>query len=269
MKRFLAHFTACLWMAAAWSAVLCTPGLEIYFNNPGQFNIGPAFAIALFAAAMLAGTALFALLLAPFQAKSPSACQALAFAGCCDSLLQYHLWANFFRFFEEPSSIIGPVLLLSSVHLILLALPFIVAWRLRARLAPRACKLALVLLLTQAVVLGNALAHYHEPTYDFKEYAFSETEKFTFGQQENIIILVVDCMGEGICKEVLDKFPELKDSLRDFTCFDRMTSPLPWTMYAVPAMLTGIDFPRKAPREPADASHDIVSRHTFLFSYKI
>ena len=52
---------------------------------------------------------------------------------------------------------------------------------------------------------------------------------------------------------MLKKYPEVAVSLKDFTCFDRMTSPLPRTMYAVPAMLTGCNY---SDREFAEYEHD-------------
>ncbi|MBR4673709.1 MAG: hypothetical protein IKP00_04520 [Victivallales bacterium] len=43
-------------------------------------------------------------------------------------------------------------------------------------------------------------------------------------------------------KEELEKYPELKELFKDFTCLEGMRSPLPRTMAAIPAMLTGMSF---------------------------
>ncbi len=235
--------------------LLFAPGAILYFTNPDQFNIGPTFLLISFAVAITTTSILLASLLAIAYMKSPAITQAFSLACCCDIFLQYHAWSSYFFNWGIEYHFSSEFLLLAIIHCLLLALPFVVAWLYRNFLSRHAVRLSWVILLSQAVVMMNSIAHYKEASYDFKQYTFSEKGKFTFGSQENIIIMVVDCMGEGICKEVLDKYPDFKESLRDFTCFDRMISPLPWTMYAIPAMISGINFPRKDFRIPSDDDH--------------
>ena len=255
MKQRLKQLSPCLWVSCALSAMLFSLGLVIYFNNPIHFNIGPAFLLTSFAIVMAASIIVFASLLVAFHKIAPASSLAIGLACCVNIFLQYHEWSSLFVDHGVPYSFSWDFLLLSSVHGLLLAIPIVVACFFRNFCAHNAVKLSWIIIFSQAVVVANAMVHYKEPAYDFKQYTFSEKEKFTFGSQENIIIMVVDCMGEGICKEVLDKYPELKESLHDFVCFDRMISPLPWTMYAVPAMISGINFPRKDYRIPSDDDH--------------
>ena len=73
-------------------------------------------------------------------------------------------------------------------------------------------------------------------------YTFEEKNKFTFGSQENILLMVVDCLGEELFKEEIVRYPELKALFKDFVVLDKMTSTIPRTMGALPAMMTGVEF---------------------------
>ena len=129
---------------------------------------------------------------------------------------------------------------LGACHLLCLSIPLVLALVFRRQCHRHAGKIAAVLILTQAVPTVEMLfSGEGTAEYDFQEYTFSEKEKFTFGTRNNVILLVVDAMGERTAKKTLKAFPELRETLRDFTCFDKIESPLPKTMFAVPAMLTG------------------------------
>ena len=264
MHRLILHFVSCLWMAAGVSLLLFTPGLVIYFNNPDQFNIGLGFLLTTFAIAVLSCTFVMAILLGILHKITPQGAHAIGFACCINIFLQYHAWSELFVPYLTIKFFSWDFLFFVLLFIVIMGLPFVLAWRFRAFIAEHIRRLFLVVLCTQLVAVAHPLLHYKEPNYDFKSYAFTETDKFTFGQKENIIIMVVDCMGEGICKEVLEKYPDLKDSLRDFTCFDRMISPLPWTMYAVPAMMTGVDFPRKEYGVPGNDDHSAYLREVCM-----
>lgn len=256
MKKTSTDYLPCLWVSVAISIMLFTPGLVIYLNNPAHFNASGSIVGGAYVSMVLLCTLPLTLLLAIPYKKWPETVVACGFALCCDVLLQYNVWSSYFVAYHPGSYWTWDFLFLAFMHCIFLLTPFVLAWFIRAFLNRNAGKLLMVIALAQLVLVGNALFSKTEAEeYDFKEYTFSETEKFTFGEKENIIVLVVDCMGEGICKEVLEKYPELKEALRDFVCFDRMISPLPWTMYAVPAMMTGVNFPRKEYRIPADDDH--------------
>ena len=86
---------------------------------------------------------------------------------------------------------------------------------------------------------------YSHPTSSFNTMyrnCFEENNKFTFACKENVILLVVDCLGSELFKEEIRKYPELEVLFKDFTSLERMRSPMPRTMAAVPAMLTGMCF---------------------------
>lgn len=261
----------CGGFAALLSLPLCS-GLTILLNSPEQFTVGKTEALACGALALLLLSTALALPPLALPRKGTRHLPALLLALTLDVFLQLHLWNEVFPDYRPESLLSWDFLLQAALHAALLALPFLVAWRLRDAVGRHACRLSAIVLLSQACQLLLTCANSQEPQYDFRSHSFTEEGKFTFGNRDNAIVMVVDCMGEGICKEVLEKWPELQETLRDFTCFDRMVSPLPRTMFAVPAMLTGINFPRRELRVPAeDVDHgDYLARvckaDTSLFS---
>ncbi len=76
-----------------------------------------------------------------------------------------------------------------------------------------------------------------------KYFAFKNEEgKYHFSDQNNIIVLILDTLGEnyysGACK---NSGGNLQNDFRDFTHFSHLISPNPWTQYAVPMLMTGSD----------------------------
>ncbi|MBQ7651076.1 MAG: hypothetical protein IJS15_08960, partial [Victivallales bacterium] len=218
MRKSLYHLTSCLLLSSAFSVLLYTPGVELYYSNAEQFNVGPVFLLYVFAAMALATTIVMAALLGGLHSRYPEGAQAVGLACCANVLLQYNIWSKVFDDYGVEIGLTWYHILLSIIHAALLILPFMLALRFRRILAKYAARISIVVLLTQAAVVVNSAIHYKAPNYDFREFAFSEADKFSFGQQENVIIMVVDCMGEGIAKEVLGKYPELRESFADFTC---------------------------------------------------
>ena len=239
------------------AAATVTPCLIVFLNNRGHFTIrtGAAFELALTAtAAIVLVCAVPLLLLGERRGRGvlTAAMQALAVT----MILQYHFWSSLFPWFSGSAEIDWARIVLTGFHILFLLLPFGVMIFFRANVRRWSGKITAVIVLSQLVMLIGPLQEKPDsPDYDFRDYAISVDGKFTFAARRNIIIVVVDCMGERICKEVLRKYPDLRHTLRDFTCFDRITSPLPRTMYAVPAMLTGINFPRDEYGEPERADH--------------
>ncbi|MBR4674444.1 MAG: hypothetical protein IKP00_08265 [Victivallales bacterium] len=261
MKAFFKRFSRLIWGTTALFSFICTSGLLIYLDNPDQFTVGLGGTLLFFGLVYLALAIGTAALLSLANGKAISYMPGILLALSIDLFLQYHIWSSFFLNYTPASWFAWEFLFLAVILLALWAVPFMCAWFLHRQIERHTVKLSCIILLTQGCVLLSAVTKFEEPHYNFKEYAISEKDQFVFGRKENVIILVVDCMGEGICKEVLEKYPDLKEALHDFTCFDRMISPLPWTMYAVPAMVTGINFPRKSLRIPADDNHsDYITR---------
>ena len=239
------------------SALLCPLGL-VFLNNKNQFTLLTSTAVLIFLCLLAVVSLLCAVPLALCR-KRPEVSRilnAVILASAVTVLLQQQFWTDLF-----PGEIFGSafsfdMILLTLFHIILMLVPFAAAIIFRKRILEWSGKIsAVIILLVLFSMAGPLFSKPSAEDYDFKNYAISEKDKFTFASDRNVIVLVVDCMGERIVKEVIRKYPELQETLRDFTCFDGMNSPLPRTMYAVPAILTGINFPRNDKNEPADADH--------------
>ncbi len=236
-------YPTALYTAAATASILVFPCVEIYLNNRNQFTL-TGWSAAGFALSgwCIAALPVFLLLAAAGKARVFPAANSLVLAGGITFLLQYLCWSGFFPEVAYDDTPAGDMIVLAMFHLLFLALPLVPALLFRRWIHHHTGEIAAVIILTQAVAVFGPLAGSNAQAYDFHEYAVSEETKFCFARGENVIVLVVDAMGEDLCKEVMTRYPEVKTLFRDFTCFDRMTSPLPKTMYAVPAILTGVEF---------------------------
>lgn len=239
-------------------ALLCPLG-SIFLNNKGQFALNTSTAVVLFLILMGIITLLCAAPLALCRKRPTvySVLNAVFLSMAVTILLHQQFWTEIFPKEIFDRSFSQDTIFLTIFHLLLLLAPVAAAIRFREAVLKWTGKISAVIVLLVLVSLANPF--FSKPAaenYDFKNYALVENDKFTVASDRNIIIVVVDCMGERIIKEVLRKFPEMQQTLKDFTCFDNMVSPLPRTMYAVPALLTGINFPRGKNGEPAqDADH--------------
>ncbi len=241
-------------LAVAGSLLL--PSIAVYAANRDQFALSTTTAGGIFLTGMLGLTLGAGGILWLFRGeKWFRMANAAAFALCVNLFLQYHCWSNFFTVSDPASPVSSDLLILFIAHVVFLAAPLAVAIIFRAFIARHSWQLATVILLSQMAGVIPFCLDRRNSDYDFLEYTFSDQDKFTFGSEENIIILVVDAMGENICKQVLEQYPEVRTALRDFTGFDRMTSPIPRTMYAVPALLTGVNFPCGLNGEPGNDDH--------------
>ncbi|MBQ7695640.1 MAG: hypothetical protein IJT50_11010 [Lentisphaeria bacterium] len=236
--------------ALALAGALTLPALTVFVGNLNQFTLSPGQGIGA-ALTFFCGAALL-FMLPLFFGRGKRCCPWIA-AGmlgvAVSCALQYLVLGELFlKDWPDGGEFLPDMVLLAVFHLFCLLLPVGAALVFRNFCVRHGGKLAAILLL----ILGTPMAELFftrqkAADYDFREYTFSEEEKFAFGRRENIILLVVDAMSERTAKVVLTKYPELQDSLRDFTCFDRMTSPIPSTAFAVPAMLTGKMFRGKLP----------------------
>lgn len=243
----------------SFAAALLGPLGSIFLNNKGQFTLNTSTAVLLFLFLMGIITLLCAVPLALCR-KRPAVYRvlnAVFLSLAVTILLHQQFWTEIFpkEIFDWSFSL--DTIFLTVFHLILLLIPVAAAIRFREPVLKWTGKITVVIVLMVLTALaGPVFSNPAAEDYDFKKYALQDNDKFTVASDRNIIIVVVDCMGERIIKEVLRKFPEMQQVFKDFTCFDNMVSPLPRTMYAVPAMLTGIDFPREKNGEPAqDADH--------------
>ncbi|MDD3953451.1 MAG: hypothetical protein PHY82_06005, partial [Lentisphaeria bacterium] len=140
------------------------------------------------------------------------------------------------------SGISSYILILMLFNVLLLLTPYILFFWKHKWCCRHHWQLSLIILAPQILTAFQCAVKFKKPDYSFYEYSISEEQKFTFASDENIIFLVVDAMGEFIFREAWEKYPDLHYSLKDFTCFDRMVSPVPGTSWAIPAMLSGMNY---------------------------
>ncbi len=247
-----------MWVALVPAAAAGFPLLELYLRNRAEFTFGPG---AVLAGMLLAAAAVFLVSFLLLRAAGRSWKWSLflhaALLGAGVSLmLQSSVWSGLFPDFEPAlfRSGGGAPWILGAFHLVFLLTPPVLCCRFRLLCFRFARQLSWIAL---AAALAPVLARPEwrvAPEYGFQEYEIVWDGEFTFASGENVIVLVVDCMSEYLFKEVLRDSPDLAAALRDFTCFDRMTSPIPRTRYAVPAMLTGVEF-------DGDVRHEVSEEH--------
>lgn len=258
------QFRQVLYPGCGAAAALVSPGVIIYLNNPDHFSLSPLNAAILFlaAAVVIAICCAVPLLLSRKSSAVYDWIHAGILALAVASAAQTHFFCHFFPAVLSSQNSVSEMILPGLFHGVLLLVPFAVMFYFRKQIRKWSGKITAVIVLSQLVMAaGPMFSGKPSHDYDFKNYVYSDEEKFMFASRTNVIVIAVDCMGERICKEVLRKYPELGESLKDFTCFDRMVSPLPRTIYALPAMLTGINFPRTFGNQPAEADHaEYVSR---------
>ncbi len=62
---------------------------------------------------------------------------------------------------------------------------------------------------------------------------------YEFSDRENFVVLVLDSVDAGTFEEALERNPEFADTFDDFTYFDNTLAAYPFSMHAVPHLLTG------------------------------
>ena len=248
-RNSAANRTAAAIMASLLLATtVFVPTLELYCQNSSEFT----FRLSHVLPGVLLGWAALTLVTAavqwPFRNKRYFSVLNAGVIG-----LAFTIWIQYLfhtkiilvsnNILPEYSGHILPIMLLGA--LLVLIPVALTLWK-HAWFSANAVKLSVIAIITQIVPLG-----YHfltNPRGDYTHYDFtvSEKNKYVFGKDSNVLVIVVDSMGEALFKEVLNEFPELRESFKDFTCFDRMVSPIPHTTFAVPAMLTGIAYSEKS-----------------------
>ncbi len=245
MKQFFTSSSGtAFFTSSAVSCAMLFPCVEIYLKNRDFFSLSPWGALGFGLSGFLICFGLgFAVLFLLRKTRIFPAANAVFLGSGIALLSQYLYWSGFFPEQVFDDLFTPDMLTLIGFHLFFLLLPLALAIYFRNAVCRNAGKIALVIVLTQIAAIVGACWNSTAQNYDFTEYSISETTKFEFARDENVIVLVVDAMGERICKEALKNYPELQTLFQDFVCFDRMVSPIPRTMYAVPAILTGIEFP--------------------------
>ena len=258
MKNFLSVYSSALLVACAVSLVVTAPVLHLFFANQYHLAVNSHFAVGVIAlGALFLGILIFSVLALSKKNRFSALTASLFLASAVSLILQFHFAADYFPDYTTMPMELWERLLFFAVHFIILALPFIPAVIYRQKLSEYSGKTALVIILVQLSYVASAAANSENIAADddFDKYTFSEQEKFTFAREDNVILLVVDSMGRNIAYELFSRYPELSEVLDGFTLFDQLHSPIPRTMYAVPAMLSGIDHPHNGKGEPDDIDH--------------
>jgi len=228
---------------------LVIPAIALYCYNSGEFTF---LLVNLLAKSALAWACLTLLIFLPlFFLRNTS-----LFPWVCAGILalSVSIWIQHVFFADAfagyPTEQIGFNWLTAFIWLlnfVVFSLPFFLCLRYRHWCHKHYPKLAIIVLLPQILPLTYRLMNYSQPKYDFYDYTITEKDKSTFGRQNNVLVIVVDCLGETLFKQIWREYPEMRTPLRDFTCFDQMRSPKPSTNLAVPAILTTHEYPGSLP----------------------
>lgn len=94
------------------------------------------------------------------------------------------------------------------------------------------------LLIISTISLGVDI--YNAPEQpSFKSYNLSETNKFNFSKEKNVIVIVLDAFRSDIFKELTTENQQYKNFFDGFTYYQDTISGYPKTYAAIPLMLTG------------------------------
>ncbi|NMA20099.1 MAG: hypothetical protein GX927_05930 [Lentisphaerae bacterium] len=243
-SEFRRSSLAALCSSVVIAGSLVLPCIELFCSNRAEFTFGLGRVLLISAA-----FAVFVILLLwPLQmlfrhCKFFDTLIALMLATGAAIWLQYAFYSEIVPDLSSDQVGFTPIVLLFMLfNLLLLLLPYALFLWQKKWFVRHCLEVTVIILAPQLLPVVWKMATYTQPNYDFYEYTIDEDEKFTFAKEENVILLVVDAMGEYIFRQVWQKYPELRQSLKDFTCFDRMVSTVPSTSYAVPAMLSGINY---------------------------
>ncbi len=255
-SRFRKRVIAAAAPAAAVAAATAAPLLTIFATNRSEFTFGLPTAVGVTSGIFLALFAVVELVQLPWRRKTAFATAGLLVLGMALTVwTQISFLSDYFAMVSlNQEAIDSSFLVLAAFNLLFIVLLFAVLLIFRRFTGRHVVKLSLAVAAAQLVSPAAALLSGGRQYYDFSEYTLEERDKFTFAAQDNVLLIVVDCLGEELFQKELTAYPELRELFRDFTCFNRMESPIPWTMYAVPAMLTGIEYPHRTD-QPDDKEH--------------
>lgn len=109
---------------------------------------------------------------------------------------------------------------------------------LRRHIYGQAVWVSSALLLIQVLPAANDLRSQPDIP-EFHRYQFDETHKFSFSQNENVIVLMLDAFQTDIFQEILAEEPEIADSLEGFTYFRNALAGYSKTYPSVALMMSG------------------------------
>ena len=95
-----------------------------------------------------------------------------------------------------------------------------------------------IITLTAVIFIGYV--YNTDSNYDYTtQFYLDENSMFNLSSEENIIVFVSDTFEGNYMNFILEKYPEYKEKLKDFTYFDNTTGTSLMTFSAMPTILTG------------------------------
>ena len=117
------------------------------------------------------------------------------------------------------------------------------AW-LRPRSAKKGIFVILPMLLAMEVLTGGWTLLTAERAENKKASAFFSTEGlYETAEAGNVIVLISDTFEGSYMNEVLERYPEYRELLDDFTYYDNVTGTSCFTYFSYAKLMTGVDFP--------------------------
>ena len=121
---------------------------------------------------------------------------------------------------------------------VLLVFLFAKKYRKNTEIAMRAAA-ALLIVMQLAGFIGSVLSIDPELTDDRQDHVLSARGQFELGSEDNVIVFVMDTADGAWARQMLERWPELKDTLSGWTWYPNATSRYNRTYPALPYMLTG------------------------------
>lgn len=99
--------------------------------------------------------------------------------------------------------------------------------------------ISLVEMLTLCIVITGMNSSLIDSNYANKDYYLDQSNVFNLSEKNNIIVFVSDTFEGTYMNEILEKYPEYKDKLADFTYFQNTTTTATQTFESMPIIMTG------------------------------
>lgn len=99
-----------------------------------------------------------------------------------------------------------------------------------------------------------------------KLFIIDESNKFVFGHEKNIIILILDAFQGSVFGEIMPTTPELTSRLDGFTWFKNASCAIPSTKLSLPNLLSGIAYNNKIPVH--QYQREVLLGHSLLVDLK-
>ena len=242
-KKRTAMITLCT-LALVFTFWFFSP-VEVLLGNEQEFLFPFAKAawIQLAACAAVSAVLILALHLLPSRAARWLCTGEVALALCC--------WAqanlmNGAMVFQELEQLEVPALQ-KALNIAAWVLIFAAVFTLAAVIAKKKnlrtvravlCGISAALLAMQTAGLGSALAGTFLSDKDSRIQLTTDGE-FTFAPQRNVIYLILDTADELVMEEMDAAYPEVRETLADFTWYQNATSVYSRTWPSIPYLLTG------------------------------